>query len=365
MKTDKEYLYYFRVILGTEKGLKPGLIRAILRTASWIYGGVVRFRNLAYRIRLKRQTRVNCPVISVGNLTAGGTGKTPMVEYLAGHLQRKDLKVAVLSRGYKGMKVTGDDNKEIFMNDEALALSDRFPDLLHFQNPNRVALARKAVFEHNTDTILLDDGFQHRPLARDLDIVLIDSLSPFGLGYLVPRGLLREPVSSLKRAGYAVITRCNLVKSERIELIKKGLKAKFPNLPVAESIHEITHLADIEGKPKKEPSFLAGKKVYLMCAIGNPTGFQKSVEELGGKITAMRLYPDHFIYREEHLAECKKAAEEGGADFILTTHKDAVKLRRLPDAGGLPVITAMMHLRISAGETRFIEAVDKSANVDR
>ena len=178
------------------------------------------------------------PVISVGNLTLGGTGKTPMVEWLARWYRRRGLRVAILSRGY---------GQEGGLNDEGQVLEENLPDVPHLQDPDRVSLAGIAVRELETELILLDDGFQHRRLARDLDLVLIDALDPFGLGHLFPRGLLREPIGSLRRAGVVVLSRADLVTSADKQAIRANVELKVGPRPWVEARHAPLDLIDGDG----------------------------------------------------------------------------------------------------------------------
>ncbi|HVV98901.1 MAG TPA: tetraacyldisaccharide 4'-kinase, partial [Planctomycetaceae bacterium] len=190
-----------RLISGEQRGLLPAFMRAGLRVLSWGYGLGARSRNLAFNLGWKKTHRVEIPVISLGNLTAGGTGKTPFAAFTARWFRQYDIRVCLISRGYHA--ASGE------VNDEALVLDQLCPDVPHLQNPDRVAAARTAIEELESQLLILDDGFQHRRLARDLDVVLVDALNPWGYGSLLPRGLLREPGSSLRRAGLVVITRAN------------------------------------------------------------------------------------------------------------------------------------------------------------
>ena len=190
------------LIRGRRRGFGPALARLGLTAASVPYGTAVRLRNRLYDAGWKARLRAAVPVVSVGNLTLGGTGKTPCVEYLARFYRDRDVRVAILSRGYGGSGAA---------NDEALVLEENLPDVPHLQGADRVALAGVAVEELEAELLILDDGFQHRRLARDLDVVLLDATDPFGQGRLLPRGLLREPASSLRRADAVLVSRCDQV----------------------------------------------------------------------------------------------------------------------------------------------------------
>src|SRR5262245_17167980 len=193
---------FLRLVRGQIRGPAAAVARLGLGAVSGLYCLGVSARNAAYDWGWKTAHRAAVPVVSVGNLTLGGTGKTPMVEWVARWFRGRGARVAILSRGY---------GQAEGLNDEGRVLEENLPDVPHFQGADRVELARIAVEESESQVLVLDDGFQHRRLARDLDIVLLDALEPFGLGRLFPRGLLREPVSSLRRAGLVVLSRADLV----------------------------------------------------------------------------------------------------------------------------------------------------------
>ncbi|MEM0927420.1 MAG: tetraacyldisaccharide 4'-kinase, partial [Planctomycetota bacterium] len=208
-------LDFLRIIDGSDRRIAASVIRIGLWAASFPYRFAIGLRNRSFD-RGTNVSRVDVPVISVGNLTTGGTGKTPVVAFLAKWFRDRGVRVAIVSRGYG----RGDADE----NDEALELHQRLPDVPHLQDPDRVQSARIAIEELGTQLILMDDGFQHRRLDRDLDIVLIDATCPFGHGYLLPRGLLREPTSSLARADAVLLTRSDLVEQRCLSEIEKTVK---------------------------------------------------------------------------------------------------------------------------------------------
>jgi len=199
------------VVSGQRRGLGAAGLRGLLRLGESPYSWAVRLRNYRYDFLKSASFAVGVPVVSVGNLTMGGTGKTPMVEWIARWLKEHGLRVVLISRGYRSKDGAG--------NDEALELEQKLPDVPHLQNPDRVAASRIAIEEHDAQVILLDDGFQHRRLRRDLDLVLLDALEPLGYGHVFPRGMLREPKSGLRRAHVVCLTRADLVThNERLDL---------------------------------------------------------------------------------------------------------------------------------------------------
>ncbi len=257
------------------------------------------------------------PVVSIGNITAGGTGKTPLVEWVLKALPESLRNSGVvLTRGYGGKKGK---------NDETAQLSENMPEVKQLVGSNRVQNAKDAVRKHKARFLVLDDGFQHRRLVRELDIVLIDALAPFGYGCLVPRGLLREPLSALRRANAFVITRSDQVDGEKLKEIGEKLRSYNPEAVIAHARHAPTVLL-VDGK-KEEPQSLSSRKVFAFCGIGNPEGFRKTLEALGAEIAAFEALGDHEPYLQPVRERLSAAAGESGAEMIVTTQKDAVKLR--------------------------------------
>ena len=256
-------------------------------------------------------------MLAIGNLTVGGTGKTPMVEWVARWYRQKGLRVAILSRGY---------GQSEGMNDEGRVLEENLPDVPHLQDPDRVRLAQIAVEELESQLLVLDDGFQHRRLHRDLDIVLIDALEPFGLGRLLPRGLLREPVASLRRAGVVVLSRADLIAETERRAIRTAAERRAGPLRWAEARHAPRDVIDAAGESSPLTG-LAGQRVAAFCGIGNPEGFRRTLESLGMALSGFRTFPDHHPYSARDVAELTGWVKELGVELVLTTQKDSVKLR--------------------------------------
>ncbi|MFO0888714.1 MAG: tetraacyldisaccharide 4'-kinase [Isosphaeraceae bacterium] len=329
---------FLRLVRGETRGTVASLARLGLGLASGVYRVGVGARNLAFDRGWKRAHRASVPVISVGNVTLGGTGKTPMVEWLARWYRRRGVRVALISRGY---------GHAGGVNDEGLVLEENLPDVPHLQDPDRVKLAAIAVEELETELIILDDGFQHRRLARDLDLVMIDALDPFGLGRLFPRGLLREPAGSLRRAGAVVLSRADLIDEPARAGIRSRLRSLGCSAPLIEARHAPLDLTDAEGQsgPLDE---LRGASVAAFCGIGNPEGFRRTLEPLCGPIAAFRVFPDHHRYTAEDVASLIAWARESGANLALTTQKDSVKLRTSA-LGPVPLRALRIGLEIMDG----------------
>ena len=297
---------FHRIVSGEARGVGAAFARFGLSGASVLYGVAAALKNAAYDRGWKAAHRAAVPVVSVGNLTLGGTGKTPCVEYLARFYRDRDVRVAVLSRGY---------GAGAGRNDEAMVLEANLPDVPHLQGADRVALAATAVDELESELLLLDDGFQHRRLARDLDVVLLDATNPWGHGRLFPRGLLRESPRGLRRADAVARLRDDV-----------GRRTK-PGVPVVESQHRPAAWLQ-EGQPDRPPDALAGRPVAAFCGIGNPGAFRRTLAGLGLEPVAFRTFPDHHGYTRADVDGLRTwARQQPAGTALVTTQKDAVKLR--------------------------------------
>ena len=335
---------YLRLVRGRTRGPAATLARLGLGAAAAAYGLGVAARNAAFDRGWKRSHRAGVPVVSVGNITLGGTGKTPMVEWVARWYRRRGLRVAVLSRGY---------GHSGGVNDEAMVLEENLPDVPHLQDPDRVKLAAIAVAELETELIVLDDGFQHRRLARDLDLVMIDALDPFGLGRLFPRGLLREPVGSLRRASAVILSRADLLGPAEREAIRKTVHHSAPGAAFVESRHAPLDLIDGDGQVAPVED-LAGKDVAAFCGIGNPEGFRRTLQPLCRQVLDLRVFPDHHPYTAADVGSLAGWARDLRANLALTTQKDLVKLRTA-SLGPVPLRALRIGLEITDG----LDALEK------
>jgi tetraacyldisaccharide 4'-kinase len=330
---------YHALIRGDRAGVMPSLQRAGLWTLSLGYRLGAAVRNRAFDRGWKTVHKAPVPVVSVGNLTTGGTGKTPCVEYVARFFRQLELQVALLSRGY---------GSEAGRNDEALVLEENLPDVPHLQGPDRARLAQTAVEELESEILVLDDGFQHRRLHRDLDLVLIDATNPWGHGYLLPRGLLREPVSSLRRADAVILTRCDLVADAALEGIRMKVRG-VKMMPIAESTHRPgawrnASLATVALDAFKQ------RPVAGFCGLGNPEAFRQTLVKLGLDVIAWRTFPDHHPYSREDIESLRAWARELPADAVLaTTQKDLVKIR-LDRLGDRELWALVIQMQITAGQ---------------
>ncbi len=329
---------YLALIRGETRGLGPALQRGGLHLASLPYGWAVGLRNLAYDRGWKRSRRASLPVVSVGNLTAGGTGKTPCVEYIARHYRGHGLRVAILSRGYGGAGGR---------NDEALVLEEELPDVPHLQGGDRAELAGVAALELDSEVLVLDDAFQHRQLARDLDVVLLDATDPWGRGHLLPRGLLRESPRGLRRAGVVVLTRCDQVSSEVHSRLREQVARLVPGVPVAETTHRPVEL--VNGPATAPLELLRERPVVAFCGLGNPDAFRRTLRDLGADVREFRTFPDHHAYTRQDVGELTAwARSQPAAAVVVTTQKDLVKLR-LARLGPCDVWAVRVRLHVETG----------------
>ncbi len=344
------------------------MLRCVLRIAAVGYATAVGVRNFLYSRGWLKAHRVGAAVISVGNITAGGTGKTPLVVWLCERLipdlksqisnsrsQIADFKCAILTRGYK----SGLQETENF-KDEVAILAGSCPEAKVIVNPDRVAGAAEAIAKFGAKVLVMDDGFQHRRLARDLDIAAVDATEPFGYGRLLPAGLLRESVSALKRAHAIVITRCDQVPKADVDAIEKKLLAAYPNMIIARSIHSpvCATSADNEAISVEQ---LKGRKVFAFCGIGNPDAFLGTIRGLGAELAGSKVYDDHHHYTEHCLADIRAQARVSGADIILTTQKDWTKVSGLARTGkGLPLAYLAIEIRFLTGQDRLTSLIEKT-----
>ncbi len=342
------------------KGVILEPLRFILFLLSLIYGSAVRLLILFYR--LKPAPKLGCKVISVGNITLGGTGKTTLVEFVAKYLKQNGHKVAVISRGYKKpvtpcpSLVTSYES----MGDEPYMLLKRLGGIPVIVDSDRVRGVNYAIRNYGIDTVILDDGFQQWKIKKDLEIVAIDAGQAFGNRHLIPRGILREPLSSLKRADIFVLTKTDI--SPDVKGIKYFLGKINPRALIVESIHRPVALCGI-GKDAQTMDLekLKGKNTALFSGIGEPGSFEKMAEGLGFKIGLSIKFPDHHPYSEKDLQKIITESEKKNIEVIVTTEKDAVRLEGLPvarlpvgQAGyPLPVMALRIELAIPKDEQVF------------
>lgn len=334
------------LLSGQTIGPAATLLRAALSLLSMVYGVIVVVRNLLFDFGLRRIHRARVPLICLGNLTTGGTGKTPVAAFLVRLLQDAGMHPGLISRGYQAL----DDQA----NDEKLVLEILCPGVPHRQNRSRILAAELVAGHDRTDVIVMDDGFQHRQLHRDLNILLVDATNPFGFGYLLPRGLLRESLVGIRRADVALITRADLVPAETMDFIRSTIIQHRPELSDRTFPLEFRAIAFRSADGRQIPlETIAGRSVVLVCAIGNPEAFMLACQRLGLRISRQLCFPDHHHYSAEDVNRILQERQNLEMP-IVTTLKDLVKLP--PSLGALALETEAM-LSGNAAHTAFRKLV--------
>lgn len=306
----------------------------ILPPLAALYGTVTRTRLALYRRGFLRSSKLDAPVISVGNITAGGTGKTPLVEYVARIVAASGRRPCILTRGYgrndPGQQVLVSDGTKILATeleagDEPLLLAQRLKGLAAvISNANRLAAGQWALANLKSEVFILDDGFQHLRLARDLNIVTVDASDPWGNGHLLPKGLLREPIQGLRRADCVVLTRTD--QSKEVDNLYRKIQAVNPNVSVFSSRMRTRGFVRLGAD---EIATEAPQSVAAFSAIGNHESFIRQLQSEGADPVTVTRFRDHYRYTQSDLDELVRKAKSAGAEALVTTAKDAVKLTNL------------------------------------
>jgi tetraacyldisaccharide 4'-kinase len=345
---------YRKLMVGRDSGWLSLGLHVVMWLPSMFYGAVMLVRNYCYSRGMLKVHNVAAPVICIGNVTTGGTGKTPLVIWLAEVLRQKGLKCAILTRGYK--------TKKGRLSDEPAILTKSCPDAKVVVNPDRVAGAKKAIEEYGAGVLVMDDGFQHRRLGRDLDILAVDAMCPFGGGFLLPAGLLREPVSAIKRAKAVVITRSNQASAVQLHLIEEKIRSINPEAAIARSVHAPVKAKMLKGRDWSIAE-LRERNIFAFCGIGNPEGFFGMLKDMGLRLVGTRVYDDHWDYSVEDVKDIYKQARLQNARFLLTTQKDWVKTALAASREGdaaMPLAYLDIKLEFTDGEGRILELIDKA-----
>ncbi|HVT88900.1 MAG TPA: tetraacyldisaccharide 4'-kinase [Tepidisphaeraceae bacterium] len=303
------------IISGARQSAAASMMRGLLSAIEPLYVSITSLRNELFERDILTVSRAPRPVISIGNITTGGTGKTPVVRWLTESLIASGKRPAVLLRGYRG-------------GDEQRMLQSQVPSLIVQANPSRVEGVRQVLGKQpQVDLFVMDDGFQHRKLARDFDLVLIDATNPFGFERVLPRGLLREPLDGLSRATAFLITRSDMADGSDIE---STLRKYNPQAPIYRSRHVQTGLRS-SGGSTMSLSDLRDRRVMTFCGIASPANFEKQLAATGANLVAREVFSDHHLYNHQDLANLLNRAQSTGAEFIVTTEKDWVKIQPLGD----------------------------------
>src|SRR2546423_2574673 len=338
------------VVLGRRRGIRASLLRGLLYALSFIYERIVQLRLFLYRKRIFRERALGCLVISIGNLTVGGTGKPPVVEKFARALQAGGRRVAILSRGYKSVakpskrswldrlrgrapdppRVVSDGQSllldSLTAGDEPYMLANNLKDVIVLVDKDRVKSGLHAIREMKADTLLLDDGLQYLHLKHRLDIVLIDRQAPFGNEFLLPRGTLREPPPNLRRASYIFITKSTGQPND--ELIKR-IRRFNRTAEIIECAHQPLHLQNVLTGEQLPLERLRDTYVGSICGIAAPESFEEGLRKLGARLELSKRYTDHHRYSEAELNSFITRCVRRDLEMIVTTEKDDVRVLRL------------------------------------
>lgn len=336
---------FLRIISGDAHGIGPSLARGALASLELPYRAVTWTRNKLFDFGLPGAAQVDRPVISVGNLTTGGTGKTPVVAWLADRLRREfKAEIGILTRGYKS--AGGESDEALLL--ESVLHDPAVPAVRVFVNPNRVAAANDAFKKHpQIAAFVMDDGFQHRRLHRDFDLVLIDAANPFGFDHVLPRGLLRESASGLTRANAVLITRASQVDQTHLSRTKIEIARFNRNAPVFTCSHSLGGFVSNTSSPTRVDS---PGRVVAFAGIANCASFEAMLRSSNCDIAETIWFDDHHNYAPTDIARLAAAVRRCDADAAVTTGKDAVKLKPVAEIGGVPLLIAQLQIQFSGDD---------------
>jgi tetraacyldisaccharide 4'-kinase len=376
--TEATETFVLEVIFEQRRGTRAALLRLLLLGLSRVYGWAIRLRRLLYDLRIFRDATLGVQVITVGNLTVGGTGKTPVVEKFARELQNQGRTVAILSRGYRSKppplrqrllnkllfreestppRVVSD-GKNLLLDsesagDEPYMLASNLKDVVVLVDKDRVKAGRYAIEKFGCDTLLLDDGYQYWRLAgRRRDIVLIDYQQPFGNEHLLPRGTLREPPSHLARAGTVFITKTG----GDTTALRARIARYNPTAGIIECVHQPLYFENVFTGARHDLAFIRGLRVASVSGIAQPESFEQSLVKLGAELVYAKRFADHHRFTQQELINVINRSKKRQAAIILTTQKDAVRFPKL-DRRDLPILFMRVEIRITSGAKDFQDCV--------
>ncbi|MFW5905942.1 MAG: tetraacyldisaccharide 4'-kinase [Desulfobia sp.] len=341
--------------------MKPervNILYSLGRPFAPLYGAIMNVRAALYHKNILKKTSLEVPVISVGNLTMGGTGKTPMAIYLAGLMRKKNP--VVVSRGYHGtstdkINVVSDGNSLLMgvreAGDESYLMARALPGIPVVTGRSKRLTAEYAVRHFNPGLVIVDDGFQHLGLARDLNMVMFKVDTLLGNNRVFPAGDMREPLKALERADCFVLNCVDDENRQKAEAIEKALNKRFPEIPVFKTAYRPTGVVDQNGRGSAVAE-VKGKKCFGFCGLADPSYFQRVLEDSGMELAGVQTYPDHHFYSEKDLEEIAITAQAAGAELLVTTAKDMVKLQDCRSF--LPVVSVQMELVPFEGLADFI-----------
>lgn len=375
--------YVLDVIYERRSGGFVPLVRALLRALSGLFELAVQIRLRCYKTGILKTKSLGCMIVSIGNITVGGTGKTPAVEVFARALQKEGRKVAVVSRGYrsssrftikrflkklffllpkeKQVKVVSD-GKKIFLNsslagDEPYMLAKKLPGVVVVVDKDRIKAGEYAIQEYGVDTIILDDGYQYLPLNPRFDVLLVDTTNPFGNSRLLPSGVLREPLVNLNRADLFLLTKSK--PDNDLTELKSTIRQYNYRAEFIECQHRSIELVNITDNSVRELSFLKGKRIALVSGIADPTGFEKAIESFGPQVAAVHRFQDHHRFSEKEIQRILKDGNKKNIAAVVTTEKDAVRFPQLESTKGIPVFFLRVEMALISGENVFQDSISR------
>lgn len=370
--------FVLEVIFDRRKGKRATAVRSILYGLSKVFEGVVKIRKFLYDVRILRDSTLGIQVIAVGNITAGGTGKTPVVEKFARVLQDQGRKVAILSRGYRSKppplrrrllnkllfreeatppRVVSD-GKSLLLDsetsgDEPYMLASNLKDVVVLVDKDRVKSGRYAIEKFGCDILLLDDGFQYwKLLGRRKDIVLVDCQQPFGNEHMLPRGTLREPPKHLARASYIFLTKSD----GNTAALRKRIAKYNPTAGIIECVHHPLYFEDVFTGERYGLEFLKDKRVASFSAIAQPESFEHGLVKLGAELVYTKSFADHHRFTQQEVLNAINRSKKRQAEMIVTTQKDAVRFPKI-DRRDLPIYFMRVEIKILSGAKDFEDCV--------
>lgn len=372
--------YAVDVILERREGGRANALKLVLGGFSRIYCRVVQARLALYRRRILRAQELGCPIASIGNLTVGGTGKTPVAEMLARELHKRGRRVAILSRGYKSVprpflqrlrskllkhrdlfppRIVSD-GKQVFLDsrragDEPHMLAKNLPGVCVLVDKDRVKSGLHALRHFDSDVLLLDDGLQYQRLRHRMDIVLVDSQAPFGNEHLLPRGTLREPPANLRRASFIIVTKSG---PRPDEVLLTRLRKLNRTAAIIECNHAPRHWQDIKTGEKFPLDHLRGRHVGAMSGIARPESFEEGVRDLGAVVEISKSFADHHRFTKKEILRFLEWCDRRSLDALVTTEKDAVRFPEI-DAPSVPMLFLRVEIKILRGREHWEELLDR------
>jgi tetraacyldisaccharide 4'-kinase len=372
--------FFLEVIFERRRGTLAAFVRGLLFSSSLLFQVAIKLRRFLYNVRLLRDSTLGVQVIAIGNLTVGGTGKTPVVEKFARELRDQGRNVAILSRGYRSKPTpfhiwltnklllrddttpprVVSDGRSLLLDsdmagDEPYMLASNLKDVVVLVDKDRVKSGRYAIQKFGCDTLLLDDGYQYWKLAgRRQDIVLIDCQQPFGNERLLPRGTLREPPSHLARASTIFITKSD----GNTGALRKRIAQHNPDAGIIECIHHPLYLEDVFTGKQEELTFVKGRRVASLSGIAQPESFEESLVKLGAELVYAKRFVDHHRFTQQEVLNAINRSKKRQAEMIITTQKDAVRFPKI-DRRDLPIYFMRVEIKILSGAKDFQDCVRK------